>query len=127
MNEFFKNNEHHFHFIFRVVIGLLFVIHGIGKWGAIQSMSFNLFFFAGIIEILGGAFLIFGLFTRISALVCAIEIGYAFLFVHVFGKDGFNLNPVGATGNGGEAALLFFVSFLVIAATGPTSWSVQKE
>ena len=123
MNEFLKNNEHHFHFIFRVVIGLLFVLHGLGKWGAISSMSFNLFFFAGVIEIVGGAFVLLGLFTRVSALVCSLQMAYAFFVFHVFGK-GFNLNPLT---NGGEAALLFLVSFLVIAATGATSWSVQKE
>jgi putative oxidoreductase len=124
MKEFLKNNEHHFHLIFRVVIGLLFVLHGFGKWGAISSMSFNLMFFAGIIEIFAGAFVLLGIFTRISALVAALQMAYAFVFVHVFGKEGFNINPLT---NNGEAALLFLVSFLVIAATGPTSWSVHKD
>jgi len=125
MKQFLKDNEHHFHFIFRVVIGLLFILHGTMKWGAVSGLQVtNLMFYAGVIEMLGGLFIVVGLFVRTTAVIAALEMAYAFVFVHTFGSNGFNINPLQ---NNGEAALLFLVSFLVIAATGPTSWSVHKE
>jgi putative oxidoreductase len=125
MKQFLKDNEHHFHFIFRVVIGLLFILHGTMKWGAVSGFQVtNLMFYAGVIEMLGGLFIVIGLFVRTTAVIAALEMTYAFVFVHVFGQNGFNINPLS---NNGEAALLFLVSFLVIAATGPTSWSAQKD
>lgn len=126
MKEFLEKNQDHFHFIFRVIIGLLFILHGTMKWSLITGMQFsNLMFYAGIIEIVGGLFLVIGLFVRWTAVVAALEMTYAFIVVHTIGSG--TINPVGEAGNGGEAALLFLVSFLVIAATGPTAWSVHKE
>ncbi len=125
-NNFFEKNADNFYVLFRVVVGLLFILHGIMKWGVIASFSVtNLMFYAGIIEIVGGAFVLLGLFTRTAAVISALEMLYVFFIVHVFGK-GFNLNPIGKTGNGGEAALFFLVAFLVIAAFGPRKCAIDK-
>ncbi len=126
-NNFFEKNTDSFYVLFRVVVGLLFILHGAMKWGAITSFSVtNLMFYAGIIEIVGGAFILLGLFTRTTAVIASLEMLYAFVITHVFGK-GFNLNPVGKTGNGGEAALFFLVAFLLIAALGPRKCAIDNK
>lgn len=126
MKNFFEKNADNFYVLFRVVVGLLFILHGAMKWGAISSFVVgNLMFYAGIIEIVGGAFVLLGLFTRTTAVIAALEMLYAFIFVHVFG-NGFNLNPVGNSGNGGEAALFFLVAFLLIAAFGPRKCALDR-
>lgn len=121
--EAMDKNKDKFFLVFRIVIGVLFLMHGLMKLSAITSLSFNLMFFAGIIEIIGGAFIVIGLLTRPVALIAGLEMLYAFVFVHTLGK-GFNINPLT---NGGEAALLFLVSYIAILGFGPSKYSLDNK
>ncbi len=73
--------------VVRIVVGLLFLEHGLMKivgfpapmgHGPLPPMIMA----AGIIELLGGALLILGLFSRIAAFVCSGEMAFAYFIVH---------------------------------------------
>ena len=75
---------------------------------------------AGIIELLGGALLILGLFSRIAAFVCSGEMAFAYFIAHF---------PRGIypAMNGGEDAILFCFIFLYLAAAGPGSFAINQK
>lgn len=113
---------------FRILVGFLFMAHGAQKilaaFGGINGSGISvpvgtLIWWAGIIELFGGGLIILGLFTRLAALVAAIEMLVAFFMVH-FPQE---INPLL---NGGELALLFFLSFLLIAKKGAKNWSLER-
>ena len=119
-SEFFEKNRDYFYLVFRVIIGFLFILHGIMKWGAIASFSVtNLMFYAGVIEIIGGVFIVLGLFVRTTAVITALEMIVAYFKVHVTKA----LSPLA---NGGEAAVLFFAAFLVLIAFGAGRIALDK-
>jgi putative oxidoreductase len=76
---------------------------------------------AGWIELVGGALIALGLFSRIAAFICSGEMAVAFWTVHV-PKGGFF-----PTQNGGGAAILFCFVFLFIAAAGPGPLAVNQR
>jgi len=119
MNKFFDKHGDYFYVVFRVIVGFVFLLHGVAKVGNAELLS--LMWFAMLIEIVAGAFVILGLFTRISAVVAALEMAYAFLFVHV-ASGGWN--PLS---NNGEAALLYFAAFLAIIAFGARCCSIDSS
>lgn len=118
MANFFEKKGDYLYVVFRVIIGLLFLLHGIAKIG---TEVLTLMGLAMIIEIVAGVFLILGFFTRTVAAIAALEMAYAFLFVHV-ASGGWN--PLA---NKGETALLFFVAFLAIAAFGARRWAIDNS
>jgi len=96
----------------RVLVGLLFFMHGASKFGfGGEAVSGTLFVSAGIIELVVGLSLVLGLWTRLTTLVGAVEMGVAFFYAHV--SSGWN--PLT---NGGEAAVLFFAVFLLLHIHG---------
>jgi putative oxidoreductase len=111
--------------VVRVVVGLLFLEHGLMKivgfpapmgHGPLPPMIMA----AGIIELLGGALLILGLFSRIAAFVCSGEMAFAYFIAHF---------PRGIypAMNGGEDAILFCFIFLYLAAAGPGSFAINQK
>ncbi len=69
--------------IVRIVIALLFFEHGLSKlFGFPQAATapalFSLSWFAGAIELVGGALLAVGLFSRASAFVMSGEMAFAY-------------------------------------------------
>ena len=123
-NKFLNKNSDYFYFVFRVLIGLLFLLHGIMKWQGIASGTTpmtSLIWYAGIIEIIAGVLFILGLFVRPAAFITSIEMLVAFFKVHV-GSTGI-LNPLV---NKGEPAVLFFLAFLVILSQGARKWSLDN-
>ena len=107
-----------FYLVFRLLVGLLFFMHGLVKFTGDQAPG-GLFLVAGILELVIGAGVILGLFTRGLALVGAVEMLVAFLMVHA--KNG--LNPLA---NQGEPAVLFFAAFLVLMTYGAQKWCLEK-
>jgi putative oxidoreductase len=109
--------------LFRIVAGLLFLEHGMSKlfgWPHVAMFdnlhAFQLLWFAGIIELVGGALLTVGLFTRCVAFIMSGEMAIAYFTSHM--ASGFF--PVL---NGGDAAILFcslFFYFFLVSA-GPFS------
>lgn len=123
--KFFEKNADKFYFVFRVLIGLGFLLHGIMKLPGMFSGAtpvLGLVFLAGVIETVGGVFLILGFLVRPVAVISALEMLYAFIFMHAAGKG--TLHPLQ---NGGEAAMLYFTAFLVLMAMGAGKWAIDKK
>src|SRR6185295_4797041 len=80
--------------------------------------ALTLFWFAGVIELVGGVLLALGLFTRSAAFICAGEMAVAYFMGHA--TRGFF-----PAINMGDAAILFCFVFLYISAAGPGPWSVD--
>jgi len=123
LKKFAEKNSEYFLFVFRVIVGFTFLLHGLMKIPGILNGTtgiINLMFWAGIIEVFGGALIIVGLLTRYVAVITAIEMLYAFVFVH--SANGI-WNPLA---NKGEPALLFFAAFLALIALGARKWSVDN-
>jgi putative oxidoreductase len=114
--------------IFRILVGLSFALHGLSGLFGIpvapnggQTAAFGSWpnWWAGVIELVAGAFVTLGIGTRIAALLCSGAMAYAFLFVHLK-HDG-----VLPMQNGGETAVLFCWSFFLIAVIGPGAFALQ--
>jgi putative oxidoreductase len=114
--------------LFRVVIGLLFAIHGTaslfgvfgGNRGSGQSVEFALWpgWWAALIQFAGGLLVLVGLATRPAALLCSGSMAYAYFVVH----QPLSLLPLN---NGGETAALFCWSFFTVAMLGPGAFSLD--
>lgn len=120
---FFEKNADYFYFVFRVIVGIVFLLHGWMKVSAIMAGSMDamtLMGLAALIEVVGGIFIILGLFTRWTALVAAVEMVVAYFMVHAAG----GLSPLA---NQGEPAVLFFAAFLVLIAFGARTWAIDRS
>jgi len=92
-------------------------LFGMFNFQAAPVMS--MFGVAGVIEFFGGLAIALGLFTRLAALVSAIEMLAAYFIAHV--PNG--LVPIL---NQGELALLYFASFLILMVYGARKLSLEK-
>lgn len=109
--------------LLRIVTAFLFIWHGTSKYfhypmdmGHIVPLS--LVGVAGILEIVGGALLILGLFTKPVAFILSGEMAVAYFMFHA--PNGFF--PLL---NHGESAVLFCFIYLYIAAAGGGPLSVD--
>ena len=121
--KFFAKHNDKLYFVFRVLVGLLFLLHGLQKWsnfsdGKLQLMS--LFGLAMIIEIVVGLMFIFGLLTRWVALVSAVQMAVAYFYAHAS-------NGLSPLANKGEPAALFFAAFLVLLGYGAGKWAIDNK
>jgi putative oxidoreductase len=112
--------------VLRIVVGLLFLAHGTAKlfgWPHVALFdtlqTFQLLWFAGIIELVGGGLLAIGLFTRAVAFIISGEMAIAYFMAHA--PRGFL--PIL---NGGEGAILFCFIFFYIFLAGGGPWSVDE-
>ena len=100
----------------RIVASLIFLMHGtqkvLGFPGGARVPLMSLLGVAGLIELVGGALMMFGLFTRPVAFVLAGEMAVAYFRAHM---------PRGTWPivNGGELAVLFCFLWLYFGAAGP--------
>lgn len=110
--------------VLRIVAGLLFLEHGLVKIvGFPAPMGGHLpplIMAAGIIEMVGGALITLGLFSRVAAFVTSGEMAFAYFLGH------FPKGPY-PTQNGGDAAILFCFIFLYLAAAGPGAFAVNQK
>ena len=109
--------------ILRIVAALIFFEHGSQKLlgfpptdnpPAFLSLSWT----AGVLELVGGAFLILGLFTRPVAFVLSGEMAFAYWLAHA--PQSFF--PVL---NRGDAAILYCFVFLYLVFAGAGPWSID--
>ncbi len=107
--------------IARVVIGYLILLHGLQKLTGEMSL-FSLMGIGGLIETVGGALIIIGLFTRVSAFLLAGQMAVAYLMFHANAATFFN--PLA---NQGEPAVLFSMAFLFIFVTGAGKLSLDAK
>ena len=113
--------------VFRIVIGLLFLTHGLVKLFGFpagaqpgQVPLLTLFGIGAVIELVGGIAIVLGLFTRPVAFLLSGEMAVAYFMVHA--PQGFY--PVL---NGGELAILYCFGFLYFAAAGAGPWSLDAK
>jgi putative oxidoreductase len=113
--------------LLRIVAGYLFMMHGVAKlfhvphvamYDGVQLMS--LIGLAGVLEMVGGALLIVGLFTRVTAFILSGEMAVAYFMAHASKGD-----PLMPMLNQGEPAVLFCFLFLFFAAAGAGAWSID--
>ena len=110
----------------RIVTAYLFIQHGTAKLFGFphQAMFDNLQLFslmglAGVIEVVGGALLAVGLFTRSTAFVLSGMMAVAYFMAHA--TQGNMLAPML---NGGELAALYSFVFLLFVFSGPGALSI---
>lgn len=123
MASFMKNYQGETYALMRIVTGLLFLWHGTQKlfgFPAPMPMEAPAFivYVAGPIELVGGALVMLGLFTRWAAFLCSGLMAAAYWMAHGR-KDLFPML------NGGELAVLYCFVFLFISAYGSGRWSVD--
>src|ERR1700761_7054818 len=111
--------------VLRIITGLMIIEHGMGKiigfpaFPAYANVQpFSLVGAAGFIELIGGALLIVGLWTRLAAFILSGEMAFAYFMVHA-PKSFFPLI------NGGTLAIMFCFPCLFLATAGPGPWSVD--
>lgn len=111
----------------RIVCGYLFLLHAFAKlfhkplipeFSHIQR--FSLLWFASILELIGGALLVVGLFTQPTAFILSGLMAFAYFIGHA--SQGHPLHPVM---NKGEPAVLNCFILLLLAATGAGPWSLD--
>ena len=127
LNKHFKKNADLGIFFLRIAVGLVFIVHGAGKLfnigpfaagiGGVSGFLAGLgvpsaLFFAWIValvEFVGGAFILLGLFTRYASIALIIEMIIAIILVHI---------PNGFYKSNGEIALVLLLSAVALLFSG---------
>ncbi|HEX2204944.1 MAG TPA: DoxX family protein [Longimicrobium sp.] len=113
--------------VFRVVAGLVFITAGTTKLfgfpaspmpGAGTVPLLSQMGIGGLLEIVGGALIVLGLFTRPTAFVLAGEMAVAYFQFH---------QPMAfwPTSNNGVPAVMYCFFFLYLVAAGAGAWSLD--
>jgi putative oxidoreductase len=110
----------------RIMSGLVFMAHGLVKlvgfpevegMGRVELLS--LAGIGGVIELVGGALVALGLFTRPAAFIASGEMAVGYFMFHA--PQSFF--PIV---NGGDAAILYCFIFLYLFFAGPGSFSLDR-
>jgi uncharacterized membrane protein YphA (DoxX/SURF4 family)/broad specificity phosphatase PhoE len=116
---------HRLQSLLRIVAALTFVTHGTQKLFAVPALQprdpvslVSSLGAASVLEIVGGALLVLGLFTRPVAFVLAGEMAVAYFTAHA-------PRSFWPILNGGEVAVLFCFIWLFFAGAGPGPWSLD--
>jgi putative oxidoreductase len=111
--------------LLRIVTALLFMEHGLmklahfpGAQPGLPTPLPTLLVAAAWIEVVGGALIALGLFTRPAAFICAGEMAVGYFMMHM--SQGFWPGL-----NGGDAAILYCFVFLYLVFAGPGPWSLD--
>jgi putative oxidoreductase len=113
--------------VLRIVAGMAFLEHGTGKLLGfparlpfIDKMPTGLLYFTGTMELVGGALIVLGLFTRPVAFILSGFMAAAYFMGH------FPMSFFPAL-NFGEPAVLYCFIFLYLAAAGPGPWALDRS
>jgi putative oxidoreductase len=110
--------------ILRIVVGLLFLEHGLSKVfnfpapSPVPSLS-GLLILAAILETIGAALFLVGAFTRIVAFILSGEMAFAYFMAHA-PRSFYPLV------NGGELAVIYCFIFLYFAFAGGGPLNVDR-
>ena len=108
--------------LYRFVAGFLFSFHGaqklFGLFGG-KEVAGGLPFAAGVIELVGGFLIAFGLAAGLVAILASGEMAVAYFKAH------FSLQAFWPIENKGELAALYCFVFLVVAARGSGAYSLD--
>jgi putative oxidoreductase len=111
--------------LLRIVTAFLFIQHGTAKLFHVPYVEMlahvdlmSLMGLAGVLELVGGALLLLGLFTRPVAFILSGQMAVAYFMAHA---------PQGALPllNGGELAVTWCFLFLYFWAAGPGAFSLD--
>ena len=111
--------------VLRIVSAFLFMEHGMLKWLSFpvpRSSPITLWSLsgvAGLLELLGGLFLLLGLFTRPIAFLLSGLMAFAYFIAHA-------PQSFWPIVNRGELAALYCFVFLYLAAAGGGPWSIDR-
>jgi putative oxidoreductase len=115
--------------LLRIVSGLLFAFHGVQKILGVLTphpapAPGSQLWIGGLIELVAGAAVAAGLFTRWAAFLASGTMAVAYFQFH--------WKPQGAAAflpgvNGGEPAVLYCFLFLLVACKGAGPWSVDSR
>ncbi|OQW54687.1 MAG: DoxX family protein [Candidatus Raskinella chloraquaticus] len=111
--------------LLRIMTGLLFLQFGCAKilgilpWPSGQPAFLSLIWFAGMMELIGGALITVGFGTRLVAFLCSGEMAIGYFMSH------FPRGFVPLT-NGGNLAILFCFVFLYLAVAGGGAFSLDS-
>lgn len=112
--------------VLRIVAALIFMVHGTQKILGYPASEMahpaimSKFWIAGMLELIGGALLVVGLFSRPVAFILSGLMAVAYWTVHAAH------GPFPAL-NGGDAAILYCFVFLYIVFAGPGPISLDKR
>lgn len=111
--------------ILRFVAGLIFMVHGLGKHLGVPDLGMVFDagsppWIAGWVELICGALIAIGLFTRPAAFLASGTMAVAYFMVHAPQS----LYPAV---NGGDAAILYCFVFFYFVFAGPGPWSVDAK
>lgn len=118
------------HAALRIAAGVAFFSHGAqklfgwfggidGSGGTVELMS--KFGAAGVIELIAGALIAVGLFTRLAAFIASGEMAVAYFWMHAAGGGLF------WWANRGEVVMLYSFIFFFFAAAGAGPFSVDAR
>ncbi len=126
-SQFLDRVRPHLLSLLRIVSAYLFLLHGTAKLLGMPHVEMydnlpltSLGGIAGVLELLGGALLLLGLFTRPVAFILSGQMAVAYFIAHA--SKGHGLFPLL---NGGEAAVLYCFVFLFLAAAGSGPWGLD--
>jgi putative oxidoreductase len=123
IGSFLEGRKEILYLVFRILVGGLFMQHGaqklLGAFGSEPAAMFSMFWIGGLVELFGGAAVAIGLFTRLGAVLPAIQMAFAYVYFHL--PNGWV--PIE---NKGELALLYLAAFLVISYRGSGKYSVES-
>jgi putative oxidoreductase len=109
--------------ILRIMVGLLFLEHGMSRLFGFPSPiptphPMTMYWFAGCIELTGGALITLGLLTRPAAFIMSGEMAFAYFISHA-PRSFFPIL------NNGDDAVLYCFIFLYLAFAGAGPWSLD--
>ena len=117
--------------LLRIIAGYMFLLHGTAKFfefpvsmtGGNGSVAlFSMYGIGGIIEIVGGIFMILGLFTRLTGFILSGQMAVAYFLIHATAAD--ILLPIV---NQGELAALYSLVFLTFVFTGSGAFALDNK
>lgn len=125
MAKFMSSYSSQTYALLRIVTGFLFLWHGTSKLLGIpmapsEGTPSFVIYIAGPVEMIGGALVMIGLFTRHAAFLSSGLMAFAYWMVH--GTKA--LLPIQ---NHGDLAVLYCFVFLFISAYGSGIWSVDAS
>jgi len=115
--------------LLRIVAGFMYLQHGSAKFLDIpragqfdKTHLLTLGGVGGVLELVGGTLLLFGLFTRPVAFILSGEMAVAYFIGHALKPDAALLVPLL---NRGELAVLYCFVFLFFSVAGAGAFSVD--
>ena len=110
--------------LFRIVVGLLFTCHGASSlFGVLGGQRVETgtwpFWYAAVIELVGGGLVLLGLATRAAAFVSSGSMAYAYFDVH-------QPEALWPIQNSGEGAALFCWAMFLLVFTGSGAFGLDR-